>query len=402
MHGELLVGVMSGTSLDGITAAAARFTHAHDGALHAEFVGMAHRAYSAEERTRLEQAMVSGTAQEYCRLAFDIGSWSAEAVEQLLHARDIDRAQLRAVVVHGQTLWHEPPHSTWQIGEPSVIAERLGVDVISNLRVRDVAAGGQGAPLVSIADHLLFAHATGWRVLQNLGGIGNLTVVPPRGSEAPVTAFDTGPGVVIVDGVVRRLVPSLPFDVDGALAMRGQPMASVIELMLSHPFFAASPPKSTGRELFTAAYITAFIDACYRDHPACSVEDAVATAVHLTAESVAQQVERFVVHGGLIPSGAELQDVLLSGGGADNPAIVAAIQGAIARRLGETRAPAVGRFSDVFFDGAAKEAVAFALLGWLWLHGRAGNVPSATGARGLRPLGNLTVAVPRAFHHRQG
>lgn len=393
---DVFVGVMSGTSLDGITVAATRFFGEEDGALRTELLGQTHRVYADGERARLAQAMEHGTAQAYCRLAFDIGTWSAEAVEQLMRAVPLDRAQIRAVVLHGQTLWHEPPHSTWQLGEPAVITERCGVDVISNLRVRDVAAGGQGAPLVSVADRMLFAHEHQWRVLQNIGGIGNLTVVPPRAVDAPVIAFDTGPGVVIIDGVVRQLFPDTAYDVDGAIARRGQVIASVVTSSLAHAFFETPPPKSTGRELFTSAYIDAFIAACRRDAPACTDADIVATAVALTAESIAQQFDRYVVRGGALPAGMAVHELLLSGGGAENPALVAAIREAVARHAGGD-APDIALFRDRYFDGGAKEAVAFALLGWLFLHGHPGNLPSATGAHGLRPLGNLTVALPRVF-----
>lgn len=380
---DVFVGLMSGTSLDGITAACVRF--AEDGARVVPTVlSQVTRPYAPAERARLEAAMQGGSARAYCVLSVDLAHWLADAAEQAITAAGVTRASVRAIVSHGHTLWHEPGHATWQLGQPAVIAERLGCDVVSDVRARDMAVGGQGAPLVSMADTLCFAHATEWRVLQNIGGIGNLTLVPPIATPSGVPlAFDTGPGVVIIDAVVRALVPACSYDVDGALAARGTPIEAVLPPLLAHPYFARQPPKSTGRELFTPEYITTFLDVCGAAAPNASVADLVATAVAFTAHSIADQMARFVT----VP----VADVVVAGGGADNPTLLAAIAPALRTRLGDA-APVVRHFSDVFFDGNAKEAVAFALLGWLHLQERAGNMPSATGARAARVLGALTPA----------
>jgi anhydro-N-acetylmuramic acid kinase len=194
---------------------------------------------------------------------------------------------------------------------------------------------------------------------------GNAPLVP-----AVMLAFDTGPGVVVIDAVVRRLTGA-PYDVDGRLAHAGRPIDAVVQRALAHPYFASAPPKSTGRELFTPAYVDAFIAQC----AGASTPDIVATAVALTAASVADAYARFIPE--------PLTDVLLSGGGARNPALVAALTAALAPRI-------VRRFDDVFFDGEAKEAVAFAFLAYRHVHGLPGNVPSATGAAGPRILGKRT------------
>jgi anhydro-N-acetylmuramic acid kinase len=385
MHeADVFVGIMSGTSLDGITAACVRFAES-DGRVVPTLLSQVTRPYAPAERARLEAAMQGGTAQAYCTLGVDLAHWLADAAELAITASGVPRRTVRAAVSHGHTLWHEPGHATWQLGQPAVIAERLGCDVISDVRARDMAVGGQGAPLVSMADTLCFAHPTAWRVLQNIGGIGNLTLVPPPAESATGApmAFDTGPGVVIIDAVVRALVPSLSYDVDGLLAAQGTPIAEVLPPLLAHPYFAQQPPKSTGRELFTPDYIAAFLHACGAAAPGASVADIVATAVAFTAHSIADQMARFVT--------APVADLVVAGGGADNPTLLVAIDAALRSRLGQA-APAVRRFSDVFFDGNAKEAVAFALLGWLHLQGRAGNVPAATGARAPRVLGTLTPA----------
>ncbi len=383
MSGDVLIGLMSGTSLDGVTAAAVRFTVADDGAVTPTLLAQVSRPYTEEQRDRLAAAMQAASPAEYTRLDFALGGWLADAAIAAIAEAGVPREEIRAIASHGHTLWHAGPQGTWQFGQPAVIAERTGIDVIADFRVRDVAAGGEGAPLVPIADALLFARADGWRLLQNLGGIGNVTVLPPLGGQqaadalTAVRGFDTGPGVCVLDGVVRLLRPGMSFDLDGRLAAAGRPIESVIEDRLADPWFDAPPPKSTGRERFTSAYIADFIARCRSSRAGCSDEDVVATATWFTARSIARAVERFVPQ--------PVEDVLLSGGGARNPALREAIAMALSPRL-------VRPFGDLYFDGDAKEAVAFAFLGWLHLHRRPGNLPGATGARGPRVLGALTPA----------
>ena len=375
MSASVLVGLMSGTSADGVTAAAVRITGGS--APEVELLHFLEAEYSAADRERLLRAVESATPEAYARLAFDLGAKLADAALAVMRDARLDAKDVRAIASHGHTIWHAPPHATWQLGESAVIAERTGVDVIADFRVRDVAAGGQGAPLVAIADQLLFSHASRPQALQNLGGIANVSVVPPRNAPGSVLAFDTGPGCAVIDGVTRALVPALPFDVDGALAARGTPIGAALDESLTDPYFAEPPPKSTGRERFSRDYIARFVARCRAVDPRASNEDIVATAVALTARSIGIAYQRFVP--------ATAHDVLLSGGGARNPALVRAIKE-------ELRDRDVRRFSDDYFDDAAKEAVAFALLGWLFLERRAGNVPSATGAAGPRILGKLTPA----------
>ena len=372
MSGDVLVGLMSGTSLDGITAVAVRFTEDEGGRVTPELLAQVAHPYEAATRARLAAALEGATPSEYTRLDFALGGWLAEAAIAVLAEAGVPRGEVRAICSHGHTVWHEPPHGTWQFGQPAVIAERTGIDVLADFRVRDVAAGGQGAPLVPIADAMLFSSPKQWRVLQNLGGIGNLTVVPPGGALEAVRAFDTGPGVCVVDGVTRTLRPALPFDREGRLAQAGTPIEAVIESLLADAWFALEPPKSTGRERFTAVFIADFIARCRAARAACTDEDIVSTATWFTARSIALAFERFVPH--------PVEEVLLSGGGARNPALREAVAMVLSPRQ-------VLPFDRVFFDGEAKEAVAFAFLGWLHLRGRPGNVPGATGARGPRILG---------------
>ncbi len=384
---------MSGTSLDGISAAVVHLRDDADGRPQATLLGFTHRAYDRIARERLEAAMRQASAQEYCRLNADLGDWLADAALAAMQDAGVSSHQVAAVASHGQTLWHEAGHSTWQIGDASRIAERTHCAVVADFRSRDVAAGGQGAPLVPMADALLFAHQSEWRALQNLGGIGNICIVPPAtthsaGGLERVRAFDTGPGCVIIDSVTRALRPTMSFDIDGALAAAGVVHAQVVATALRHPFFALVPPKSTGRELFTREYVDGFIRSC-RDVGATD-EDVIATATALTAASIADQCARFMTE--------PVRELLVSGGGAKNPTLMRALSAALAGsasdgahtdafRVPRERPITVRPFDALFFDGEAKEAVAFALLGYLHLTGRSGNLPSATGARGPRRLG---------------
>ncbi len=379
---QLLVGLMSGTSLDGISAAVVSFTDRANGTPQASLLHFVQRDYTAQERERLAAAMQGGTARELCRLHADLGEWLGDAACEAMRGAGVTAADVRAVASHGQTLWHEAGHSTWQIGDAARIAERTGCTVIADFRARDMAVGGQGAPLVPMADVLLFAHDESWRALQNIGGIGNVTIVPPAasGTDVRVRAFDTGPGVVIMNGVTQRLFGA-PYDRDGAIAATGRVYDGVVEALLAHPYYAELPPKSTGRELFTPAFIETFIAQC--TDAGASPADVMSTAAAFTAATIADQYARF------LPEAP--QDVLLSGGGSRNAYLVRCITDAFARHARQGRhVPQVRLFDDVFFDAEAKEAVAFALLGYLHLTGRPGNVPSATGARAPRVLGALT------------
>lgn len=375
---DVLVGLMSGTSLDGVTAVVTRFHEEESGRVTPELLAHVERPYAPGQRARLAAAMQGASPAEYTRLDFALGGWLAEAALAAIAEAGVARADIRAIASHGHTVWHAGPQGTWQFGQPAVIAERTGLDTIADFRTRDVAAGGEGAPLVPIADALLFSRPDAWRLLQNIGGIGNMTVLPPIGGPdadlTAVRAFDTGPGVCVSDGVVRLLRPGLRFDRDGALALKGRAIESVIETLLADPWYAAPPPKSTGRERYTSAFIGEFVARCRAAREGASDEDIIATAVWFTARSIALAVHRFVPQ--------EVGDVLLSGGGARNPVLREAIAMALSPRL-------VRPFGELYFDGDAKEAVAFAFLGWLHLRRRTGNLRGATGARGPRVLGAL-------------
>jgi anhydro-N-acetylmuramic acid kinase len=373
---NVYIGLMSGTSLDGISAAAVRFTERNE-RLHAELVGFINVPYDSARRERLQEAMIGAPAAHYNRLAFDLGGWLAEAAIAVIAESGVGRSEIRAIGSHGQTLWHDPQLATWQLGESAVIAERTGIDVVSDFRVADVAAGGQGAPLVPIADALLWSGEKHWRALQNIGGIGNVTVVPPGGTLEGVRAFDTGPGVVGIDAVVRTLESSMRYDVDGKLASAGQPVDQVVDALLDGEYFKQPPPKSTGREVFNEAFVGNLISRCRTLRPSATNADIVATVTALTARSIADAYRRFLPE--------PIEEVLLSGGGAKNPALTQMIEQSLDGVV-------VRQFDDLYFDGEAKEAVAFALLAKLHLEGTPGNIVAVTGARGRRVLGKLTPA----------
>lgn len=365
----LAVGLMSGTSLDGMDAALVRF----HGPTRAELVGFWHRAYHPEERREIEEAIgaETGGVRRLALLHARISEWAVEAVEEVLSRARVHADALDLIAFHGQTVWHEPPAVTWQLGEPAVLAERFGVRVVSNFRARDLAAGGEGAPLVPMADVLLFGADDRPRILLNIGGMANLTFVARRALEAGSFAFDTGPGMVLIDSIARLIDPRLPFDRDGELAMRGSVNEPLLRELMANDYFRQPPPKSTGRELFgpeLAARILA----------AAPGPDAVATAVELTARSICDAIERWT------PSNTE---VAASGGGCHHPVLAAVLKARLAAAGREYRP-----FDELFFPGDAKEAVAFALLGYLTVHGQPANLPAATGARGARVLGAITPA----------
>lgn len=361
----LMVGLMSGTSLDGVDAVLVRIS----GPTRVELLGFVHRGYTPEERGQMEAVLRGASIADTARLHVTLAEWAAEAVDTLLETTHVRADSLAGIVFPGQTMWHEPPLVTFQIGEPAVLAERFGVRVVSNLRARDVAAGGQGAPLVPMADALLFAAGDHARVLLNLGGMANVTWVPPRGELGQVLGADTGPGMAIVDELARMARPGLPYDVDGALATAGVVDHAVLEDLLADPFFAARGPRSTGRERFGRAYAERL--AARLPGP-----DGVRTAVALTVESIVRYCTEC-----LPPCG----EVVVAGGGSRHPVVMASL----AARLHE-RGMRVAHFDELYFAAEAKEAVAFALLGWLTLHGQPGNVPSVTGAVGSRVLGCVT------------
>jgi len=366
MKEALAVGVMSGTSLDGISTALVRLADNQ-----ATLVAFRQEPYSAAERGSIIDAMARGTPKDVAFLHVALGERFAGAVLALLAQARVSPRDLSFIASHGQTIWHEPGRATFQLGDAAVLAERVGVQVVSDFRARDVAAGGQGAPLVPLADVMLFGHEQRGRWLLNIGGMANVTWVPRRGVADGAFAFDTGPGVAVIDAITRRIDPDAPYDQDGERARRGRPVAKLLDELLRDPYFDQPPPKSTGRERFGIEYADTLLKRVKQ--AGGSDNDAIATATALTAETISRGVT------------SHEDEIVVSGGGAKNPAL-------IERLVARVRPRPVVMFEQLFFDGEAKEAVAFAFLGHQTVLGKAGNLPAATGARGPRILGHITPA----------
>lgn len=363
-----IVGLMSGTSHDAIDAAAVEAT-ANGDELVLRYLGMVSTSYPPELNDLLVPALPPGgtTFADVCRLDTEIGIAFASAAARAIDELCGGHADL--VVSHGQTVFHwvegNTVRGTLQIGQPAWIAERTGTTVVADLRARDVAAGGQGAPLVSAFDVLWLRGLGASRAAAvNLGGIANVTLVAP--GRDPI-AFDTGPANALIDAfVTARTAGRSTFDSNGTLALLGRPDEALLARLLEEPYYRLPAPKTTGKELFHGEYV----DKQLAGFEALSTEDVVATLTRLTARTVAQAI------------GDRPTEVILSGGGTRNPALVAMI----AEELPAARV----RVSDELgLPSAAKEAIAFAVLGLLTVEGHPGSVPSATGARGPRLLGAI-------------
>ena len=376
-----VAGIMSGTSLDGIDVAIVDVRGAGWN-LKARLAGFRTCPYPRPVRAAILSVSnaVTHTAQ-ISRLHFLLGELYAEAVIDTCAACRLPLRSLELIGCHGQTIFHEsdptpflgrPVSSTLQIGEASIIAERTGVPVVSDFRPRDMAAGGQGAPLVPFVDYLLLRHKRRGRVALNVGGIANLTAIPPGGGPKDVIACDTGPGNMVIDALaVEATHGRLAYDKDGRLAARGHIRDDLLADLLNDRFYRLPPPKSAGRE----QYGEAFVERLRRT--GAPLPALIATATVLTAAAAATAIERFV------RPRMRVDDVVVSGGGAHNPVIL----GTLAALLPGC---AVSTSATFGLDPDAKEAVAFAILAHETWHGRPANLPAATGARRPAVLGKIT------------
>jgi len=351
---------------------------------------LAHEGYrfaSALRRAVLAAMNAKSTSTaELARLNWRLGLAYAEAVKATATQH---KFKLDLIGCHGQTLYHHAQAAsyagrsfacTWQAGEPAVIAQTLGIPVASNFRPADMVAGGQGAPLVPLLDYVLFADRKRGRVLQNIGGIANLTAIPAGAKPDAVVAFDTGPGNMVIDALSQQLF-NRAYDRNGTIAAHGAVLEPVIRKMLRNPYFGMKPPRTAGREQFGREYAEQFLAACrsISNEPA----DALATATALTAETIAQSYERFA-RARMKGSGV---DYIVSGGGARNATLMAML----AARL-EPLGCELATSEGFGLPAEAKEAAAFALLAWHTWHKLPGNVPSATGAKRPVVLGQVTYA----------
>ncbi len=349
-----VAGVMSGTSLDGIDVAIIEIRGRR-----IETIGFLTDAYPAKVRAALLE--LNSVEQ--------VSYWNFQLAE--LYSRSVLRAierfgPIELIGCHGQTVYHHGGSHTLQIGEPAVLAERTGAPVISNFRARDIAAGGQGAPLVPFADYLLFRHPQRRRVALNIGGIANITVIPPAAPPDDVIAFDTGPGNMVIDALAREFYRGRwNYDRGGKIAAAGRVNRPLLNELLKDSYYRQKPPKSAGREQYGADFVRRL------KRSKLPLKDLVATATALTAATIAMAI------------GADAGDLIVSGGGTHNPQLMAQIAGFLPRMTMATS-------SDFGVDADAKEAIAFAVLAYQTWNGRPSNLPSATGAKHPVVLGDVT------------
>lgn len=372
------VGLMSGTSLDGVDAVLCEIT---DSSLSTNIKTISFLTYpiaeAIKDKIRLCCANEAHVA-DVCSLNFELGELFAKAAIAVCEKANIKSEELGFIASHGQTIYHQPRNddkfvaSTLQIGETAMIAQRCGCPVIGNFRVKDMAAGGEGAPLVPFSEFILYREEDYSVALQNIGGIGNVTVLPKRCGIEDVTAFDTGPGNMIIDEAMRQLYQK-PYDDGGRIGAQGKLIEAMCEELKAHPYLDMTPPKSTGREMFGEDF-TKHLLATYKQE---RKEDIIATTTWFTAYSIANSYQRFV-----LPK-HEVKEVILAGGGAHNKTLQTMLQ----EMLPQVR---VCTQEDKGFSSDAKEAIAFVILGNETMHHQFSNVPNATGATEKVILGNIT------------
>ena len=368
-----VIGLMSGTSADGIDVAVVEI-EGHGIATRATLIAFDTVPFPPGVRENILSLCHpdTGRVDKICEMNFRLGHLFADAVKHLLHTHGIPASEIALIGSHGQTIHHLPDAgtpSTLQIGEPAVIAHETGIPTIADFRVADMAAGGQGAPLIAYPDYLLYRDAHETRGLLNIGGIANLTVLPANCTLDTVTAADTGPGNMVIDAIVSEITNGEErFDVGGQRAARGTVLMSLVEEWLTHPFFAQTPPKTTGREMFGVTFAHTYLTqmrAQELDDNAC-----IATITELTVQSISAHVKKFV--------GEPLNRLYVSGGGTQNQTLM--------RRLTQIFPHTIVLPVE---NSDAKEAIAFAILANEAVHGQAGNVPAATGASVRKILGKF-------------
>lgn len=388
----IVAGVMSGTSADGVDVALCRIRPSASGTVpRITLIGAKEFRYPKAVRSAVLTAMdaKSISVADLSRLHWRLGEVYADAIQATAKGFGV---KVDLIGSHGQTIYHQgvassylghPTRCTWQIGEASVIAEKLLTPVVSDFRPADLAAQGQGAPLVPMLDYVLFRSDRVSRVLQNLGGIANMTSIPAGAGSEDLLAFDSGPSNMVIDACMDRLFQK-PFDRNGAVAKRGRVLTAVVEQFLKDPYYAALPPKSCGREEFGESFVDRIIALCRRSK--ARNEDIIATATALTAESILDAYRRFVwPHLGQKAPIARGVEYIVAGGGSRNSTLMQMLRGGL-----EPLGVRVRSTDEFGIASQAKEAVAFALLAWLTWNGLPGNIPAATGASRPLILGKVT------------
>lgn len=374
----LAVGLMSGTSLDGVDAVLCE-VEGHGIQTKIKQLAFITQPYKDTLKEKIKSCCANqGTVEMVCSLNFELGEVFAEAVKEVCKIQGVQTKALAFVASHGQTIFHIPcatensVPSTLQIGESAVIAQRCQCPVIANFRVKDIAAGGQGAPLVPFSEYILYRSETHAVALQNIGGIGNITVIPKSASIEDVYAFDTGPGNMMIDEAMLRLF-NKPFDENGEVAKEGNCIPKMIHILKQHPYISMTPPKTTGREMFGQQYVHELLQAFPNEKP----KDIVTTFTWFTAYTIAENIRQFVL------GKDEISTLILGGGGAHNATLQEMLQKELPTIQVKTQ-------EDVGYSSDAKEALAFVILGNETMHKSYSNVPSATGAKQKVILGNIT------------
>lgn len=370
----LAIGLMSGTSLDGVDAALVDIEG--NNYILRKFITL---EYDEKFKRKLIRNLDDKTAKlsEICSLNFELGYWFVAAIDKLLAETNITYDEISFVASHGQTIWHNPHEkdglvpSTLQIGEGSVISNLTGIDTIYNFRSADIACGGEGAPLVPMSEYILFRSETKNRILQNIGGIGNLTFLKRNASIDDVVAFDTGPGNVMIDYFVKKYF-DVPYDANGEIAKNGKVIKEVFDYLCQDEFLEKLPPKSTGREKYSVEYMEKIVELFELDKR--DKRDVITTFTYFTAYSICESYKKFILN---------FDEVIVSGGGSHNEYIIEKMQ--------EMLNVPVYTQDELGYSSDAKEAIAFVILGYLTLNGRYGNIKSATGANKNAILGCISL-----------
>ncbi|MBW7453914.1 anhydro-N-acetylmuramic acid kinase [Paenibacillus sepulcri] len=383
------VGLMSGTSVDGIDAAVIEINGVPGGQPHVRLIAFENKPYPAKVREEIfalfdpKEAAIDRVG----RMNIWLGELFAESALSAIAAAGIEPKDIAVIGSHGQTIYHAPEahdvdgynlHYTVQIGEGAVISARTGIPCVSDFRVADMAVGGQGAPLVPFTEYLLYREDNRTLLLQNIGGIGNITVIPAGGTPDQVFAFDTGPGNMLIDGVVARLYPGeKTMDTGGAIAHRGDVNSDLLRMLQQEAYYSLPLPKSTGRERFGTSYIDGLIR--YQQENSLSSDDIVATVTMLTAWSIGEAYSRFIRH----RHPADM--MIVGGGGSYNPVLMKFLKHEL-----ESMNVQVVTQEEAGYRSDAKEAIAFALLADYTMAAKPNNLPVVTGAQRAVILGKIS------------
>lgn len=382
---RIIIGINSGTSADGIDVAICKIRGCGL-ETEIELLGYETFPYSPQLRQRILNDMGASQAGagELCIMSFYLGELFAYAAKNICKKFSIPFEEIDAIGMHGQTIYHHPEplkfanfeiKGTLQIGNPAVVAERTGKIVVSDFRSRDMASGGEGAPLTPYLDFVLFSHRARGRVLINIGGVTNLTAIPASSPLEKIIAFDSGPGNALIDyAMIHYSQGKLMFDENGAWAKKGTVVKNLLDKLMSHPYFKKSPPKSLDKETFGKTFLQKIL----KENPSISQYDMVATLTEFTVKTIVLALKEFV-----FPKDSSYEEIIISGGGSQNLKIIEEIKKSFPKL-------SVNTMDDYPILGKAKEAVLFAFLANETLMNKPGNLPNVTGAKRQVILGNIT------------